>query len=50
MIHENIVPQQEKTIQGLLQESQNFSQVKVSLSATSAVRDAEDGTEVVSRL
>ena len=49
-IPENIVQQLEHTIQGLLQESQNFSQVKVSLSATSAMRDAENGTEVVSRL
>ncbi|MDE0792840.1 MAG: hypothetical protein OSB08_04250 [SAR324 cluster bacterium] len=50
VIPENIVQQLEQTIQGLLQESQNFSQVKVSLSATSAMRDAENRTEVVSRL
>ena len=50
VIPENIVQQLEQTIQGLLQESQNFSQVKVSLSATSAMREAENGTEVVSRL
>ena len=48
VIPENIVQQLEQTIQGLLQESQNFSQVKVSLSATSAMRDAENRTEVVS--
>jgi exopolyphosphatase/guanosine-5'-triphosphate,3'-diphosphate pyrophosphatase len=50
VIPENIFQQLEQTIQGLLQKSQNFSQVKVSLSATSAMRDAENGTEVVSRL
>ena len=50
VIPENIVQQLEQTIQGLLQESQNFSQVKVSLSATSAMRDAENRKEVVSRL
>ena len=50
VIPENIVQQLEQTIQGLLQESQNFSQIKVSLSATSAMRDAENRTEVVSRL
>ena len=50
VIPENIVQQLEHTIQGLLQESQNFSQVKVSLSATSAMRDAENRTKVGSRL
>ena len=50
VIPENIVQQLEQTILGLLQESQKFSQVKVSLSATSAIRDAENRNEVVSRL
>jgi exopolyphosphatase/guanosine-5'-triphosphate,3'-diphosphate pyrophosphatase len=50
VIPENIVQQLEQTILGLLQESQKFSQVKVSLSATSAMRDAENRNEVVSRL
>jgi len=50
MIPENIFKQLEQTIQGLLLESRNFPQVKVSLSATSAMRDAENRNEVVSRL
>ena len=50
VIHENIIQQLEQTILGLLQESQKFSKVKVSLSATSAMRDAENRNEVVSRL
>ena len=50
IIPENIVQQLEQTIQGLLQESQNFSQVKVSLSSKSAMRGAENRTEVVPSL
>ena len=50
MIPENIVQQLEQTIQGLLEKTLNFPQVKVSLSATSAMRDAENRTEVISRL
>lgn len=50
LIPENIFQQLEQTIQGLLCESQKFSQVKVSLSATSAMRDAENRDDVVSRM
>ena len=50
MIPEHIVQKLEQTIQGLLQESLNFPQVKVSLTATSAMRDAENRTKVGSRL
>ena len=47
---ENIFPQLEQTIQGLLLESQIFSQIKVLLYATSAVRIPENCHEVVHSL
>ena len=50
VVPENIFQQLEQTIHGLLLESQKFPQVKVSLCATSAMRDAENRDEVVSRL
>ena len=39
-----------ETIQGLLLELKSFSQIKISISATSALREAKNRTEVVSRL
>jgi exopolyphosphatase/pppGpp-phosphohydrolase len=50
VIPEKTFQQLVQTIQGLLLKSQKFSQVKVSLTATSAMRDAENRDEVVSRL
>jgi len=49
-ISENIFQQLLHTIHGLLLEIKKFPQIKVSLSGTSAMRDANNSVEVVDRL
>ena len=49
-ISENLFQKLKHTIQGMLGEIQKFPQVKVTLSATSAMREAKNRDEVVSRI
>ena len=49
-ISENLFQQLQQTIQGMLGEIQKFPQVKVTLSATSAMREAKNCDEVVARI
>ena len=49
-ISENLFQKLKHTIQGMLGEIQKFPQVKVTLSATSAMREAKNRDEVVARI